>query len=58
MNPRFRLERGKHFSAQPHGMSIMVRQAAKKRGLKVSVRIHENVLIVDVKGSDGKERSV
>jgi hypothetical protein len=56
-NPRFKLERGKHFTAQNHGMAIMVRQAARKRGLKVSVHIKENILTVEVKGSDDKEDS-
>ena len=54
-NPKFKLERGKHFTCQPHGMSIMVRQAARKRGIKVGVHIDENTLIVEVKGLDGKE---
>ncbi len=53
-NPKFRLERGKHFSCQPHGMSIMVRQAAKKRGLRVGVHIEEETLIVEVKGPDNE----
>lgn len=53
-NPKFRLERGKHFTAQCHGMAIMVRQAAKRRGIKVGVHIEEDVLIIEVKGSDGK----
>ena len=53
-NPRFKLERGKHFTAQCHGMAIMVRQAAKKRGIRVSVRISEETLTVEVKGPDVK----
>jgi len=56
-NPKFKLERGKHFTSQSHGMSIMVRQAAKKRGLRVSVHIKEDVLIVEVRGPDGKSRN-
>ena len=54
-HPKFKLERGKHFPCQSHGMSIMVRQAAYKRGLKVSVHIHEETLIVEVKGPNDKE---
>lgn len=52
---RFRLERGKHFSAQPHGMSIMIRQAAKKRGLRVSVHISEETIVVEVKEKKEKQ---
>ena len=54
-NPKFKLERGKHFTAQPHGMAIMVRQAAHKRGLKVKVSIDEDILIVEVKEPNSGE---
>ncbi len=44
---RFTLIRGEHFSGMPHAMSAQVRNAACKRGLTVSVRILENILVVE-----------
>lgn len=44
---RFTLTRGKEFSGMPHAMSAQVRNAACVRGLTVSVKINENVLLVE-----------
>jgi len=43
---RFRLVRGVHYHCQPHSMSVMVRNAASARGVRVSVLIAEGTLIV------------
>lgn len=44
---RFTLTRGKDFSGMPHAMSVQVRNAAQKRGYSVSVKIDENILLVE-----------
>jgi len=49
-----RLVRGKHFHCQPHSMSIQVRAAAALRGLRVSVYIEEQTLIVTLREKKGK----
>jgi len=40
------LIRGRDFRCQPHSMSVMVRNAAYARGIRVSVRIDEDTLTV------------
>ena len=42
----FRLVKGDHFNCAPHSMSVQVRGAARKRGIRVSVFIEGSVLIV------------
>ncbi len=48
--PNFTLERGRHFTCQPHAMMIMTRNQARTRRVRVSVKIAEQVLIVTLKG--------
>ena len=42
----FTLRRGQGYRCQPHSMSVQVRSAAQKRGLRVSVLIRESILYV------------
>jgi hypothetical protein len=49
--PKFSLVRDKHFHCQPHSMAVMVRQQAAKHGIRVSVRILEDVVVVKVLGA-------
>lgn len=46
--PQLRLVRGKDFNGMPHAMAVQMRNAAAKRGLRVSVKIEEDTLIVTV----------
>jgi hypothetical protein len=46
--PSVRIKRGKQFTCQPHSMAVQVRNAAKLRGLRVSVLIQESVLAITV----------
>ena len=41
-----KLVKGKHYTCMPHSMSVQLRNAAKKRGLKISVHIQGEILIV------------
>ena len=45
-NRRYRLRRGTDFYCQPHSMSVLLREAAAKRGVRVSVFIDGNLLTV------------
>ncbi len=45
---RFRLVRGRHYNCMPHSMGVQVRTAAANRGLRVSVLINEDTLLVEV----------
>ena len=51
---RFKLVRGKHFDCMPQSMSVQIRNAAEKRGIRVGVSIRESlgmvVLAVERKG--------
>ena len=46
---RTKLVRGKHFNCMPHSMGIQIRNAAKKRKVKVSIHIQGDILIVSIK---------
>ena len=43
-----KLIKGKHFFCQPHSMSVQLRNAAHKRGVKISVHIQGEILIIKV----------
>jgi hypothetical protein len=45
---KLRLVRGKHFYCQPHSMGVQLRVAAMHRGVAVSIRIQEDVLLVTI----------
>ena len=44
------LHKGKHFDCQPHTMSIRLREEAKKRGIRISVHITGDKLVIVNKG--------
>ena len=44
---RFTLKRGVDFSGMPHAMAVQVRDAATARDYSVSVKIREDVLLVE-----------
>ena len=41
-----KLVKSKHYTCMPHSMSVQLRNAAKKRGLKISVHIQGEILIM------------
>lgn len=43
-----RLVRGRHYNCMPHSMGVQVRNAAAMRGIHVSVKIAEDILIITV----------
>lgn len=45
------LRRGRDYHCQPHSMSVMVRNAAVARGIRVQVLINEDVLTVIKRGA-------
>lgn len=54
----FRLKKGRDFDCAMHSMSMQVRQRAAEHGLKASVLIQDEVLVVELrKGSNGQSRS-
>lgn len=42
------LKRGKDFNCQPHSMGVMIRQKASCRGVSVSVKIQDNVVVMEI----------
>lgn len=45
---KFRLVRGKHFQCATHGMAGQIRNAAVLYGVKVSIKVKEDTLVVTV----------
>jgi hypothetical protein len=43
---RYKLVRGQDFTCQPHSMSVQIRAAAHLYGVRVSVSILDDVLLV------------
>lgn len=55
---RFKLKKGKDFNCAPHSMSVQVRNAAKKRGKKVSIYIIYPEVYVHPRKDDAVELEV
>lgn len=55
---RLTLRRGEHFFVMPHVMAQIIRNAARVKGKRVSIRIEEDTLKVDVCPLEGKEVEV
>jgi hypothetical protein len=47
---KFRLTRGREYRGMTHAMSVQVRSAAIKRGLRASVRVEEDSLVITLRG--------
>lgn len=45
-NKRLRLLKGKHFECSIHGMAQQIRNAARKLGYKVSLRIDDTGIVI------------
>lgn len=46
MRPKFILVRGRDFQCTSHSMNVMVRNAARLRGVKISIRFVDDLKLV------------